>query len=303
MTEFDENAQMRALLQKLDPDSRLLRAWPLTGGVSAQITALEIERPDGVREKLVVRQHGEIDRAHNPQIARDEFRLLQIAQAHELAAPKPVYVDDACDIFPTPLIVIEFIEGETEFTPTDVKGYVAQMAAELAHIHSVPASADLAFLPRQATGFGERPATLDDSLSEGRIRDALEAAWPLTQVNPSVLLHGDYWPGNILWHDGELAAVIDWEDARTGDPISDLGNARLEILMALGRDAMQEFTRQYTSRTSVDLTNLPYWELAAALRLCGKLSDWGLGPDVEATMRQRHAWLVGRSLELLTGDG
>lgn len=290
------------LLQRIAPRTRLLRAWPPTGGVSAQITALEIERPDGPAEKLVVRQHGEVDRLQNPQIARDEFRLLQIAQAHGLAAPRPIYVDDACDIFPTPLVVIEFIEGETVFEPPDLAVYLRQLATELARIHSIKDSSELTFLPKQGNGFGNRPPTLDDSLSEGRIRNALEAAWPVSQANASVLLHGDYWPGNVLWNDGELAAVIDWEDARTGDPLSDLGNARLEILMALGHDAMHEFTRQYTSRVSIDLENLPYWELVAALRLCGKLSEWGLQPPVEASMRERHTWFVGRAVEGVMGD-
>ena len=34
---------------------------------------------------------------------------------------------------------------------------------------------------------------------------------PPVQVNRPVLLHGDFWPGNILWRDGRLVAVIDWE--------------------------------------------------------------------------------------------
>ena len=28
------------------------------------------------------------------------------------------------------------------------------------------------------------------------------------------LLHGDYWPGNVLWKNGALVGVIDWEDTQ-----------------------------------------------------------------------------------------
>ncbi len=91
------------------------------------------------------------------------------------------------------------------------------------------------------------PATLDDSLAEGRIRAALEAAWPWPQQNTSALLHGDYWPGNILWRDGRLVGVIDWEDAALGDPLADLANSRLEIFWAFGGDVMHDFTRRYTA--------------------------------------------------------
>jgi aminoglycoside phosphotransferase (APT) family kinase protein len=91
----------------------------------------------------------------------------------------------------------------------------------------------------------ERPVTVDESLDEGRIRDALEAVWPLPQRNPSALLHGDFWPGNTLWRDGQLMAIIDWEDAQFGDPLADVANSRLEILWAFGIDVMQRFTHQY----------------------------------------------------------
>lgn len=300
MTGSRDKEKFKHLVERIDPQNALLRAWPLTGGVSAQVTALEVERPDGRTHKMIVRRHGETDLKQNPHIARDEFKLLQIAQSRELAAPKPYYHDESCALFPTPIIVIEYIDGDTEFTPSDVNTYVLQAAAQLAKIHSVGNSPDLAFLPRQGEGFGERPETLDSSLNEERIRDALDAISPLHQVNESVLLHGDFWPGNLLWKDGELVAVIDWEDARIGDPLSDLANGRLEMMMcSFGLDAMQAFTSQYESRTAIDFTNLPYWDLCAALGPCSKLSGWGLDDITENNMREAHKVFVAQALDKL----
>ncbi len=34
----------------------------------------------------------------------------------------------------------------------------------------------------------------------------------------------------MLWKDGQLVAVIDWEDAPLGDPLADVANSRLESL-------------------------------------------------------------------------
>jgi aminoglycoside phosphotransferase (APT) family kinase protein len=34
----------------------------------------------------------------------------------------------------------------------------------------------------------------------------------------------------VLWRDGRIVAVIDWEDAQVGDPLADLANTRLELL-------------------------------------------------------------------------
>jgi aminoglycoside phosphotransferase (APT) family kinase protein len=265
------------------------------------VTALEVERADGRTTKLVVRQHGEVDRASNPHIARDEFALLRIAQAHGVAAPKPYFFDESCTLFPTPYLVVEFVDGDPEFAPADLADYLERAAAQLAKIHGIPDSPDLSFLPRQNQGFGKRPVEFDASMGEARIRAALEAARPVAQLNDSVLLHGDYWPGNILWNGGELVAVIDWEDARVGDPLADLANSRIEFLWAFGVEAMREFTDRYRSMTNVDLATLPYWDLRAALRPCGKLSAWGLDDETERRMRDRHALFVTQAIDVLHG--
>jgi aminoglycoside phosphotransferase (APT) family kinase protein len=291
-----QNDTFRRLVERIDRRATFLGARRLTGGVSAEVIVVEMARPGEDPVKLIVRRHGETDRAHNPRIARDEFALLRIVRAHGVAAPEPVYLDDSGELFPTPVLVVAFIEGETAIAPAGLDEALARAAAELAKIHRVGDSPALSFLPRQGSGFGERPAVLDDAMGEGRIRDALESAWPLPQTNASVLLHGDFWPGNLLWRDGALAGVIDWEDARIGDPLADFGNSRLEMLWAFGADAMETFTTRYRSSTAVDVANLPYWDLCAALRPCSKIANWGLEAVTERRMRDQHAWFVGRGL-------
>jgi aminoglycoside phosphotransferase (APT) family kinase protein len=295
-------AALQTLVRRLNPQFRLRRAYRLTGGVSAQVTALEVECPDGAVRRMIVRQHGAADLRANPHIARDEYRLLQIAQTHGIAVPAPYACDDTCDLFPAPVLVIEYVEGDTDFAPEDVDGYLMQAATQLAKIHRVRDSPELAFLPRQDGRIAECLAQRDHALNEGGIRDALEAAGSPIQTNASVLLHGDYWPGNLLWRDGRLVAVIDWEDARVGDPLSDLGNARMEMLFFLGHDALETFTRHYLAQSAIDTTNLPYWDLRAALRPCGRLATWGLSPTMEATIRSRHRAFVERALEQIVGS-
>lgn len=40
---------------------------------------------------------------------------------------------------------------------------------------------------------------------------------------PLALVHGDFNPANFLYQDGRVTALIDWENARIGDPREDLG--------------------------------------------------------------------------------
>ena len=302
MTAPKEDGKFESVVYRIDPHSVLLRAWALPGGVSAEVTALEVERPDGRAQKMVVRRHGEVDLKQNPDVAQDEFKLLQITQSAGLATPAPVHLDTSCRIFPTPYLVIEYIEGETDFAPSDLNDTMLQMATQLAGIHRIDVSnQDLSFLPEQARIYAEnfttRPGKLDESIGEGRIRDTLEEAWPLTQRNTSVLLHGDFWPGNVLWKEGRLAAVIDWEDAQFGDPLADVANGRFEILCAFGMEAMQGFTCHYQSMNPIAFTNLPYWDLCAALRVAFKIPEFAEDDLDEEKLREAHKWFVDQAYD------
>ena len=288
------------VVQKFEPQSKLLRTWELKGGVSAQVTAIEIERPDGYTHKMIVRQHGEVDLKHNPYIAADEFKLLQLLRSVGLDVPEPYYLDQSGEIFPTPYVVIEYIEVETIFGPNDVVDFIPQLAMQLYRIHEVDcAKLDVSFLPlhaeKVAEKIGERPEKVDEAFEEGCILDVLEEVWPLSEQNRSVLLHGDFWPGNILWRDGQIVGVIDWEDAALGDPLADIANTRLELLWAFGVEAMRKFTHHYQSLADIDFTNLAYWELYAALRRISQITGWGLDEITEKTMRERLRWFVAQA--------
>lgn len=302
-----DHRQFEQLARKITPQSKLLRAWELKGGVSAQVTALEIERPGGETARMIVRQHGAVDLQSNPNIAADEFRLLRALHSAGLPVPEPYYLDRSSEIFATPCIVIEYIDGEPEFEPADITEFARELATHLARIHSLDYEAlNLSFLPRHAERFtatvAARLREVDTTPTERRIWEMLESAAPLPQPNTPALLHGDYWPGNMLWRAGELAAIIDWEDAAIGDPLADLANSRLEILWALGADAMNEFTQHYrTLMTAVDVTNLPYHDLYVAARTAPKLSGWGLDEAEERAMRELLHQFIGRANQLLDG--
>jgi aminoglycoside phosphotransferase (APT) family kinase protein len=237
-----------------------------------------------------------------------------------LPVPEPYYLDQSCDIFSIPYVVIEYIEGKTEFTSENVPDLIDQFTIYLSRIHQVNcAKLDVSFLPpaerRYDRLLSERPANLDASLDEGQVRDVLEAAWPLLRRNALALLHGDYWPGNILWRDGQLAAIIDWEDAVLGDPLADLANSRIEVLWTFGSDAMQQFTRQYQFRilrsaqndmrgamNAIDFTNLPYWDLCAALRKTSQIFSWNLDDALEKTMREGLRLFIDQAFDRLSAS-
>lgn len=274
---------LQALAQQVEPGSVVVASRPLTGGVSAQVTALTLKTAGGSLRQVVVREYGARDLQADPQVAAREFAVLHFLTAHGLPVPAPLWHGPGA-------LVEGLADGDSGVeAPADP----GQMAAFLARLHSLQGAASSLLGLHVLPAIPTPPAVLDDSLSEGRIRAALTENVPLPGT--TALLHGDFWPGNTLWQAGQLTAVIDWEDAALGNGLSDVGNARLELLFLQGEDAMGAFTRAYAEATGADFGLLPFWDLRAALRPCGRMQTWGLAPGAEATMRDRHIWFVERA--------
>jgi Ser/Thr protein kinase RdoA (MazF antagonist) len=287
--------QAGLLVRRIQPDWRVVRIWPLAGAVSAQVSGVEAEGPDGRRHTLVLRQYGAANLQSDPHSAQTEYRLLQLLSAAGLPVPRPYLVDESGAIVPGPCLLEEFMDGERVDDPPDLACFTRQLAATLAALHDAGfARADVPFLADVGDHvwhqLGTGPHSLDAFVPAAAIRQTLQANWPPPQVSKPVVLHGDYWPGNVLWRDGRLAGVIDWEDAAFGDPLADLAIARLEIGWFFGTSAMDMLTDGYLAlRPAVDITTLPLWDLRAALRACEFTMDtWGLPPDRLASVRAAH---------------
>ncbi len=285
------------LAQVLRPGSEVIHWWALKGGVSAHVTAVELALPDGGTERIVTRRHGAIDKGHNPDIATTEYRVLEAVHAAGLAVPAPLLLDQPGEIFGEPCLVTAFVDGSTDVPPGQLTDALRQMASYLARLHAIDIeAAGLPALPRRDDPTANTMRYLPDGPLGQRIRSAHASHGPITPPNRPALLHGDFWPGNVMWRNGELAAVLDWEDAAIGDPISDLAGSRNELVWKYGLDARERFTELYLSMTSIDLANLPFWEISGAAGAMALMGEWGLDPEIEADMRRKSEWLIDRAL-------
>jgi aminoglycoside phosphotransferase (APT) family kinase protein len=95
---------------------------------------------------------------------------------------------------------------------------------------------------------------------------AAHRLWPDIDPVPPGLVHIDYWPGNILWDQGRITAVIDWEEAAYGDPGIDVAYCRMEMLLSGTGEVAGEFLKAYEAEMGRRVANLGFWELAAAAR-------------------------------------
>ena len=99
------------------------------------------------------------------------------------------------------------------------------------------------------------------------------------------LLHGDFWPENILWKNYSVAAILDWEDAAIGDPLCDVAACRVELRYKLGREVMDQFTTEYQKHHPVDPHRLAVWQVYVAAAAQHFMGQWRLEESLEAHMR------------------
>lgn len=293
---------LAAIARRLDASARMVDHRLLDGGVSATMIALDLERGDGSTETVIVRLPGLENLKADPDSAAHEHRLLELLARRGIPAPRPLMLDTSGAILPGAYLVLGWLEGRVAFAPRDRELSARAMADLLVAIHAVAAHPELSFLaelghPLDAlagTIAADHPYALDDASRTG-----LESLRADVGVNPPVLLHGDFWPGNMLWRDRQLVAAIDWEDAVVGDPLADVAIARLDLAIFWGQGAMQAFTRRYLEQATLDERALPLWDLVAARRAPADYTDWGQGwedlgrPDMSARrmtmVRQRFA--------------
>ena len=89
----------------------------------------------------------------------------------------------------------------------------------------------------------------------------------------TVLVHGDFKPGNLLLHDDQVSAVLDWETAHLGDPHEDLGWVTNPLRQGEHRIAgawePQDLLDRWAERTgmAVDPAAVRWWQVLANVKL------------------------------------
>lgn len=250
------------------------------------VEALDLELPGGEHHRVVLRRLGAAEwKQHDPEVMIREYRILRALRGLDLPVPEPLLFDRG-ELFGSPALVMEWVDGTTGLPDRERSSAVEQMAHFLAALHAVDTTA-LADLPRREDPVSGALKYLADS-APAELRALLEARGPLGEPFQPSLLHGDFWPGNILWREHRIAAVLDWEDAALGDPLSDLATARLELLHGAGAESAEAFTRHYVAASGIrpDPDRLAVWELYVAFAVLATVAHWGLEPAHEQRVRE-----------------
>jgi len=272
-------ARLGAIIAAALPDAELVRHKPLEGGVSADVTMLELAFADGTRRKCVLREQGE---RHGGNPAQLEFETLKALHALGLPVPRPRSFGEGGPGLP--FVLIDYVEGTTHIPKAETQTRIATMADQLAAFHA----ASTGTFPDLPLRTDPQPELLDFLAAEPgwtELRQWVQRVGPQPFRGATCVLHGDYWPLNVIWQGSTIAAVIDWEDAALGDPVSDVACAMLEMRYAFGLEGANHFLDAYTRHRHVDPVRLAWWQAYVAASGVKSMGGWGLDAEREAHMR------------------
>lgn len=271
----------------------LLHKQRIEGGLACTMDVLT----EGSTQ-LVLRRYGPWTDDGEVDSAARETRALELLQRANIPAPAPIWIDTD-GVFDERAILISFVDGAPDLTPSHPFDWAERLAGVLVRIHEIRLEGpDLALFPPGAgediRKIQENPEmVLEHPLGEDLLRRRVLLGSRNLQSD-LVFSHTDYWPGNTLWTDGELAAVIDWESPAMGDREMDVAYCSVDIRY-LGMDRVADhFIACYRDLSGSPLPDLSHWEAVALCRPMPDIARWvpawvAMGRDItEEKARARY---------------
>ena len=232
-----------------------------------------------------------------------EFALLRAAWAAGVMVPEPLWLCADAEVIGTPFFIMRFVSGTAlgHKIVRDSKFYklreklVGQLGEDLARIHSIAPSSLPEGIAAETLDFLAPPSPAPAPAAIAAYRRFLDEhplphpviEWGLSWADAHcpegeeiVLCHHDFRTGNYLVdparaESGGLAAILDWEFAGWGAPMSDIGwfcakcwRFRAHKREAGGLAPRAPFYDGYTrvSGRSIDDAAVRFWEVMDHVR-------------------------------------
>jgi len=269
-------------------------AGPMHGQlVAGGRSNLTYEVSDGARSWIVRRP----PLGHVLATAHDmerEYRVMTALRDTGVPVPLTYALCADPDVIGAPFYVMSKVEGVpyrradelAAVGPVRARAIAERLIATLALLHAVvPAEVGLADFGRPEGFLARQVRRWKKQLDASRSRPlagidelhALLAANP-PDGSPAAIVHGDYRLDNVLvGADDKIAAVVDWEMATLGDPLTDVGllivYQRMDRLAdgpmasdAPGYPSVPEVLALYATASGRDLSNLGFYTALASFK-------------------------------------
>jgi aminoglycoside phosphotransferase (APT) family kinase protein len=321
MSELDEvSTRLRRFVEAQLPGARDLRIEGLrrtSAGFSRENWVFDASwtEPDGttVAEPLIMRRDPvgsvlDTDR-------RQEFTVLRALEATSVPAPRVRWLDADGSALGRPSVVMVREDGVCDWFVLSGERSLEDRVA-IAH-RFVDLLASIHLVDWRAIGLGD---ALDDPGPDAALAavDHWEAELRRHQVEPhpelevvvtwlranaprsqaTVLVHGDFKPGNALMRGDEVQVMLDWETAHLGDPLEDIGwitnPVRAREHQIPGAWERADIAERWSKATGfvVDPDELRWWNVLANYKL-SVITLTGVGAFVDGRFDRIHQAPVG----------
>ncbi|QYB00269.1 phosphotransferase family protein (plasmid) [Rhodococcus sp. USK10] len=265
----------------------------ITGGRSN--LTYELRNDNGMR--MVLRMPPKGDGEGRGRALEREFSTLRAVADSNLPVPDAIALCTDPSVVGAPFYVSSFVDGFVAASPEDgaklaPEGRAAasrDVVDRLAELHGLdPAKLGLAglgpgkgYLGRQLDRWVERVRAADpvNAPAIAETQRLLAAAVP--EESGTSLIHGDYKFANVMLDPttGAVRAILDWELATVGDPLSDLANllvmwpdpgedTRIESPTSTsGFLTRADVVERYAEASGRDLTHLGWYQAFAEWKL------------------------------------
>lgn len=282
---FDDPPDLEPLLRGSPPPEAIawvesitggtvVSAVALRGGLSSAVHELEVDRGSGASVSVVLRRYVRRELLEEePGIASREARTLRFVERIPVPTPLLLGLDRDGDASGSASVLMSRLGGTVAWPvssgPESGWGDWLRRLAEIPPaIHSVPVPAPGVvppFVPYSQRAYVPPAWSRQPHLWER----AFEAFHDVLRGSPAgeatVFLQRDFHPGNVLWQDGRVSGVVDWQAACTGPPSIDIGHCRVN-LFGYGIETADGFSRSWE-----ELSGLVYEPIADVLSIVGVL--------------------------------
>ena len=273
-------AELRDWVEK-ETGGHVARADPIGAGASRGMLALDIERHGAALLELVLRH----DTGDGP-LSGTELDLAREAVVYRALRDTEVRIPRLLAVHPAGrALLIERVAGSDAFAALSDEGQrqalVTDYMAALADLHRLDTTKlELPGFARPADGPDHARAELAlwrrvyaQRVPDGDALCAFAFRW-LDENAPAAadrtsLCHGDAGPGNFLFADRRVTALLDWEFAHLGDPLDDLAwvTVRAQLLGGFGDQTAAFATWSRRARLPIVAERIEYYRALVLLRM------------------------------------
>ncbi|MDQ2648395.1 MAG: phosphotransferase family protein [Actinomycetota bacterium] len=260
-------------------DATITEARRQPGGARKEAWFVDVDGADGPRGLFLRYDRTDPDRTGDPWTIQREGEVYLALQDTDVRVPRVIGVHPTAQA-----MLSERVTGGTWFSqivdPAEQLSTAQDFMTQLAALHALDATAlDLPSFPKATTIRDLVHHELDEmegiiAHRGGPVDPRLQFSLRWLRANipdyegPVSLIQGDTGPGNFMYTDGKVVAVVDWELAHLGDPMDDIAWLSL-------RTTQEPFTtfpdrlREYEelTGTTIDERRVRYYQVMAETKI------------------------------------